>query len=166
VQSWPNDRPHAAPLTKRRGVLRATLLTVAAYPLVGCDLFESEPEPAASPDALAPLLAGTLDLAARHEAAIAAYPELADRLTPVLTAHREHATELAKLTGATTPSPVASTPAATPAGDAKATLAALRTAEQQGQKAAADACLTAPAERAALLGSISAARATHLEVVR
>lgn len=167
MQSWPNDRPHAAYRPKRRGVLRATLLAVAAYPLAGCDLFESEPEPVASPDPLAPLLAGTLELAGRHEAAIAAHPELADRLTPVLEAHRQHATELAKVTGATTPSPVATTPAATPpAGDAKATLAALRAAEQQGQKAAADACLAAPAERAALLGSICAARATHLEVVR
>ncbi|MCW6007729.1 hypothetical protein K1W54_24735 [Micromonospora sp. CPCC 205371] len=148
-------------------MLRATLLAVAAYPLAGCDLFESEPEPAASPDPLAPLLAETLDLAARHEAAIAAYPELADRLTPVLEAHRQHATDLAKLTGAAPPSAASSTPAAAaPAGDAKATLAALRAAEQQGQKTAADACLAAPAERAALLGSISAARATHLEVVR
>jgi hypothetical protein len=166
VQSWPNDRPRAAYRPERRGVLRATLLAVAVAPLAGCDLFESEPEPAASPDPLAPLLAGTLDLAARHEAAIAAYPELAGRLTPVLEAHRQHAADLAKLTGAATPSPAATTPAATPAGDVKATLAALRTAEQQGQKSAADACLAAPAERAALLGSISAARATHLEVVR
>ncbi|MEH1128066.1 hypothetical protein [Micromonospora sp. CPCC 206061] len=149
-------------------MLRATLLAVAAYPLAGCDVFESEPEPAASPDPLAPLLAATLDLAARHEAAIAAYPALADRLTPVLEAHRQHATELAKVTGAASASPAApaASASAAPAGDATATLAALRTAEQQGQKAAADACLAAPAARAALLGSISAARATHLEVVR
>lgn len=148
-------------------MLRASLLAVAAYPLAGCDLFESEPEPTASPDPLAPLLTGALELAALHETAIAAYPELADRLTPVLEAHRAHATELARLTGAGTPSPAASSPAAPPpTGDVKATLAALRGAEQKGQKAAADACVAAPAERAALLGSISAARATHLEVVR
>ncbi|MEJ3744045.1 hypothetical protein WEI85_12210 [Actinomycetes bacterium KLBMP 9797] len=143
---------------------------VAAAPLAGCELLDGgDPAPVVSPDPLAPLLAEALDLAGRHEAAIAAYSALAARLTPVAEAHREHAAELARITG--TPLSGASPPAATgspapPAGDAKATLAALRAAEQTGQKNATAACLAAPADRAALLGSIAAARATHLEVVR
>ncbi|GAB3972305.1 hypothetical protein [Plantactinospora veratri] len=46
------------------------------------------------------------------------------------------------------------------------TLRQLREAEQQGRDAAAKACLEAPANRAALVGSVTAARATHLEVLR
>jgi hypothetical protein len=146
-------------------MLGAVLGAASAYPLAGCGLFDDEPAPVASADPLAPLLAEALDLAGRHEAAVAAHPELAGRLAPVARAHRLHAAELARITGAPAPASP-SAPASPPAGDVKAALAALRAAEQQGQQAAAQACRTAPAERAALLGSIAAARATHLEVTR
>jgi hypothetical protein len=52
------------------------------------------------------------------------------------------------------------------ASDAKTALAQLRTAEREGRDAAARACVEAPKKRAALLGSIAAARATHAEVLR
>jgi hypothetical protein len=167
VHSWPGDQRYAGRGRSRRGLLRAAAGAAAAYPLAGCDLFDAEPEPVASPDPLAPLLAEALDLAARHEAAQAAYPELAGRLAPVAQAHRQHAAELARVTGAAAPATAGSaSPPAAPAADVKATLAALRAAEQRAHKAAAEACQTAPAGRAALLGSIAAARATHLEVTR
>jgi hypothetical protein len=153
-------------------VLAAAVGAVALYPIAGCGLFgdgEENAQPPA-PDPLAPLLAEALALAGQHEAAIAALPDLADRLTPVAQAHREHAAALAKVTNVPAPSATASPdPSAAgspPAADAKSTLAALRAAEQKGQKAAAKACQAAPGERAALLGSIAAARASHLEVIR
>lgn len=152
----------------------AALTAVAAYPLAACDLLVGEPTPEGTTDPLAPLLTSALALAARHDAAITAHPELAQRLTPLADAHRAHAAELARMTGAKLPSASsprtggAATPgaaASTPA-DADGTVAALRAAEQEGRRAAAQACQVAPAGRAALLGSITAARATHVEVLR
>ncbi len=49
--------------------------------------------------------------------------------------------------------------------DQGAALTALRTAEQAGQADASTACLAAAAGYAALLGSIAACRATHVEVL-
>lgn len=147
-----------------RAVCAAAVATAA--PVTGCD---RGPAPEPTPDPLAPLLANALALAARHEAAIAAHPELTDRLTAVAQAHRAHAAELARITGTTAASAAGTgtpTPGATPAGDVAGTLAGLRTLEQEGREMAAQACLVAPARRAALLGSIAAARSTHLEVLR
>jgi hypothetical protein len=45
-------------------------------------------------------------------------------------------------------------------------LAQLRGAEQQARQTAADVCVSAPADRAALVGSIAAARASHAEVLK
>lgn len=153
----------------RRRVLRGAALLAAATgtaPLAaGCGLFDGGPDRSPAQDALAPLLAGALDLAGRHEAAAAAFPELADRLSPLAQAHRAHAAELARVTGATLPSGSPS-PAGPPGDSAAAALAALRTAEQQGRDAAAAACIAAPRARATLVGTVAAARATHLEVLR
>ncbi|WP_428983093.1 hypothetical protein [Phytohabitans maris] len=153
-------------------MLAAAVGAAVLGPISGCGLFgdEEEKAPPPAPDPLAPLLTEALSLAGQHEAAITAFPVLADRLTPVAQAHREHATALTKVIKAPAPSASASPdPSASPTppgGDAKSTLAALRSAEVKGQKSAAQACQAAPADRAALLGSIAAARATHLEVVR
>lgn len=153
-------------------MLAAAVGAVALYPIAGCGLFgdDEEKAPPPAPDPLAPLLAEARSLAGQHEAAIAAFPALAQRLTPVARAHREHEAALAKVIKAPEPSasasPDTSASPTPPAGDAKSTLAALRAGEQKCQKAAAQACQAAPAERAALLGSIAAACATHLEVVR
>ena len=51
------------------------------------------------------------------------------------------------------------------ADDPAAAVVALRAAEQAGQADASTACLAATAEHAALLGSIAACRATHVEVL-
>ncbi|MEO3924505.1 hypothetical protein ABGB07_11685 [Micromonosporaceae bacterium B7E4] len=154
----------------RREVVRAVALAAlvgATGPLTGCGLFGGEPDPPPPPDPLAPLITGALDLAARYEAAVAAFPELADRLRPVAEAHRAHAAELSRVTGTALPSATATAPApGTGAGGVSETLGQLREAEQQGRDAAAKACTAAPAARAALVGSIAAARATHLEVLR
>ena len=52
-----------------------------------------------------------------------------------------------------------------PSSEEPATLAALLAAEKDGAAAARVACLRAPSYRAALLGSIAAARASHVEVL-
>jgi len=150
----------------------ALLALVGAAGLTGCGLFEDEPDPA--PDLITPLIAGALELAARYDAAVAIAPELAERLRPIAEAHRAHAAELARVTRTALPTLTAVTPAATAAvspGSASAqrraaVLHGLREAEQAGRDAARTACAEAPAEQAALLGSIAAARATHLEILR
>ncbi|HEY0699049.1 MAG TPA: hypothetical protein VGD43_14715 [Micromonospora sp.] len=150
----------------RAGAL--TALAVGVAPITGCDIFDSAPERNPAAEQVAPLIKDALDLAARYTATVAGYPELADRLDPVAEAHRAHAGELARATGAALPSPTPSGAVSPPppTGDVKAALAELRAAEQQARTAAVRACLDAPAERAALLGSIAAARTTHLEVLR
>lgn len=156
----------------RRWVIRAGgVLSLAAAPIAvaGCDLLDREPDPAPPPDPVEPLITGALDLAIRYDGAIAAFPGLAARLGPVAEAHRAHAAELARGTGTPLPTATGGAPGGSPAspgGDQAATLGALRAAEQQGRQAAVDVCLKVPAERAALVGSIAAARATHLEVLR
>ncbi|MEV5628893.1 hypothetical protein [Micromonospora tulbaghiae] len=135
----------------------------AAAPLTGCDLFDRDKEPPA-PDALEPLAAEALALEARYRAAATAAPALAERLTPIADAHRAHAEELRRVIGRPAPS---GTPAAAGSASAPdAVLTELRRAEQEGRTNAARACAEAPAERAALLGSIAAARATHVEALK
>ncbi|MEH0935099.1 hypothetical protein [Micromonospora psammae] len=148
-------------------MLRAGALVAvggAAVPLTGCDLFDRDgPEP---PDPLEPLVRESRDLAARYRAAIAADPGLTDRLAPIAEAHTAHADELQRVIGRPAPSGSASPGAPTAPAGRNALLAALRQAERGGRDSAAKACAEAPGERAALLGSIAAARATHLEVLR
>jgi hypothetical protein len=124
------------------------------------------PRPHASPDPLQPLLAGALDLVNRYDATIAGQPSLAPRLAPLRAEHWTHVTAFAAALGRPVPSGAASpSPSAGPPGDARAALAALRGAEKAAQASAAAACLTAPAGEAALIGSVAACRATHLELL-
>jgi hypothetical protein len=131
-------------------------------PLVGCGLFDDDPEPPSPPDALQPVLDEALALAAACDRLAAAEPELAARLTPLAGDHRVHADELSRLIGAEIPSsaPSASAPAV---GGSRA---ALRKAVQSAQRTATTAARQAPAERAALVGSIAACRATHAEALK
>ncbi|MGY3516033.1 hypothetical protein ACVMYR_06945 [Micromonospora sp. PTRAS2] len=151
----------------RRNLLRAGALLAlgaAVAPLTGCDLLDRGDRLDQAPDPLEPLATQARELAARHRAALAADPGLAPLLTPIADAHEAHAAELAKLTGRLAASPGPSPEATT--GDRAAVLAALREAEQGGREAAAKLCAEAPADRAALVGSIAAARATHVEALK
>jgi hypothetical protein len=158
-------------------------LAVAA--LSACDLVTAgsagtAPSAQQAPDPLRPLLDATLALEDRYSRTIAAIPALAARLAPLAADHREHAVALAKEIGqpaaaspsatvsatvSASPSATASTSVAVP-GDPAAAVAALATAEKAAQENAAVACLAAPWYRAALLGSIAACRASHLEALR
>jgi hypothetical protein len=145
----------------RRRVLGTGGALAGLVTLSGCGLFDDDPEPPKAPDALAPLLAEALALASAYDRLIRSDQTLSARLTPLSEAHRAHAAELAKVIGTTLPSSAA--PSAAAGTD---TVAGLRKAELAGQKSAATACKVAPAGRAALLGSIAAARATHAEALR
>ncbi|MFG2046271.1 hypothetical protein ACGFIW_02415 [Micromonospora sp. NPDC048935] len=152
----------------RRKLLRAGALLAlggAAVPLTGCDLFDREDEPAPPPDPLRPMVDESLALAAAYQASASAHPDLAGRLDPIAEAHTAHATELARVIGVALPSGAA-TPTTAPAADRARALAALRGLEKAAQQSATAACAAASAERAALLGSIAAARATHQEALK
>jgi hypothetical protein len=160
-------RTEGTAITSRRRLLGTAAVAVAATTTVaGCGLFDDDPAPVTAPDPLTPVLAGALALAVSYDRAAVAQPGLAARLTPLAEAHRAHAAELARVIGATASAPASASPSGTPAKDASATLQELRTAEQAAQRTAAGLCRTAPANRAALVGSIAAARATHAEALR
>ncbi|MEU4778477.1 hypothetical protein [Micromonospora sp. NPDC023633] len=147
----------------RAGALLA--LGGAAAPLTGCGLLDRDDDPTPGPDPLTPLLDESLRLAAGHRNAAAAHPTLAGLLTPIAEAHRAHAAELARVIGIAPPSGSATATPAAP-GDPAVARAALREDERAGREAATRACAAAPAERAALLASIAAARATHVEALK
>ncbi|MCZ7376245.1 hypothetical protein [Micromonospora sp. WMMC250] len=153
----------------RRKLLRGGALLVlggTAAPLTGCDLFDRDDKPAPPPDPLRPMVDEALALAEAYRSSAAAHPDLAGRLGPIGEAHTAHATELARVIGVALPSAAATTPTTAPAADPTGALAALRALEKTAQQSASTACAAAPAERAALLGSIVAARATHQEALK
>ena len=152
----------------RRGLLRgfAASVGVASVGLAaGCDLIGgSGGPPANSPHPLEGLLRETVTLADPYDAGIAAVPALAATLAGPREAHRAHAKALAQAIGAT-PKPGPS-PTARAAGDRDAVLAGLVVAETKGRDSAEQACLSTGARLAPLVGSIAAARACHLEILK
>jgi hypothetical protein len=154
--------PPAGPT--RRGLLAGAVGLAGLGGLTGCDPFADEVPAEIGPHALDGLVAGTVALAGRYQAAIAAVPALADSLTPVQETHQRHATVLAQAIGR--PMPTATAPAEpAPAGRAAA-VAALATAEKAARDEAVTACLAATARLATLLGTMAAARASHLEILK
>jgi hypothetical protein len=140
---------------------------LGATALAGCGLLPDDVAPPPAPDPAQPVLDGAVALAAAYDRVIAAQPALAGRLTPIAAAHRAHAAELVRVIGAPAAVSAAPGPSGSPAnGPAGGAGTALRTAEQREQRTAAAVCRSAPANRAALLGSIAAARAAHAEALR
>jgi hypothetical protein len=145
----------------RRRVLGLTAAGLGGAALSGCGLFGGdEKSPGGGDEAVQPLLAEAVALAGAYDKAAAGQPDLAARLKPLADDHRAHASALAKLIGKPVPT---AAPASVGPGDV---LAGLRTAEQTAQRNAVTACKQAPADRAALIGSIAACRATHAEALR
>ena len=160
-------RDHASLRLSRRGLLRAAGAVgaaAAAGSLAGCDLFAGETGPTEQqqPPAIITLLSSTASLADLYAAAIVAVPALSAVATPIRDDHRAHVKALAQTLGAPTPRPGAAT---TIPPDRDRAIAALKTAEKAARDDAITECLAAPVRFAPLLGSIAAARATHLEVL-
>jgi hypothetical protein len=175
VHNDASGRRGQGPATSRRGFLRGVLGVAgvsvvgvgAAGALAGCDVFGGGGDSGANtPDAPSPLLgflASTAALADQYDAAILAAPTLTAQLTPVRDAHRAHVKALAAAINQPTPRP--SSTAATSIGDPATVKATLVTAEKAARDEAVAACLAAAPRTAPLIGSIAAARATHLEVL-
>jgi hypothetical protein len=134
--------------------------------LAACDSPRQAAQGQQIPDPLNPFYRDTAALLGRYEATIAAQPGLTERLGPLRDAHRAHVQSLAREIGpgldGTSATPA---PADNGASDQPAMLAALLAAEKNAVTAARAACLGAPSYRAALLGSIAAARASHVAVL-
>ena len=152
----------------RRGLLRgvaavAGLAGVGAA--AGCDLFggNTGPDESDVPPELIELLTATVALGDAYDNAIAKAPSLSGLLTAPRDAARAHAQALAQALNK--PAPQGATPGAGQ-GDPTALLAGLVDAETKGEDAARTACLSAPPRLAPLVGSIAAARACHLEILR
>jgi hypothetical protein len=151
----------------RRGFLRALLGVTGAAGIGltgGCGLLGgSDPGPP-PPDPLLGFLVDTNVLVGLYDAALARVPSLGPAIATVRNNHRAHATVLAKAINGPTPGPTGG-PSGAPQ-DRATVLAALVEAETKAHDAAIEACLGATARLAPLVGSIAAARATHLEVLR
>ena len=150
----------------RRQVLLAATTGLGLAAAGGCDLFTDDPDRPPPPDPLIPLRDEALAIAAAYDRTTGTQPGLAGRLAPIAAAHRAHAAELSRVIGSAAPTGSAAPAAPSAASSPAAALTALRSAEVRGQRAAARACLAAPAGRAALVGSIAAARAAHAEALR
>jgi len=157
----------AAPIS-RRGLLRAVAAAaglVGVGSAAGCDLFGGSGSGSEDvPPELTDLLNKTVALGDAYDDAITRVPSLASRLTGPRDAHRAHAQALAQALGA--PSPQPGRGSAGGSSDPATAIAALRGLETEGLNAARQACLTGPGRLASLVGTIAAARACHLEVVR
>ncbi|REF97897.1 hypothetical protein DFJ67_3904 [Asanoa ferruginea] len=150
---------------RRRAVL-ALGAALAAGAAGGCGLLRGEPDEPPPPDPLLPLADEAVGLAALHRLAATDFPDRAGTLTPIAEAHDAHAKELARIMATPAPSPAASASAGAAAGTVEDRIEALRVAEKAGYEAAVQACLATPAHRAAPVGTIAAARATHLEALK
>ncbi|WP_432986820.1 hypothetical protein [Dactylosporangium sp. CA-233914] len=162
---------------RRRALLAAAVAAPTAV-LAGCDPGGKDEGPRYDPttDTLMPLLTRTVALRERYGEVLTAFPALQDRLGPLKDDHAAHVIALAREiglpengpfpapSGATASGPGAASASPVPAeqGAALKELAALEKAARQD---AEGACLAAPSYRAALLGSITACRAGHQEVL-
>lgn len=162
----------AAPAVPTGGALRRRTLLVAAGGGVvglagGCRIGNQDKSGNTSTGPLPGVLAATLGLIGGYQATVLVQPGLADRLNPLLADHLAHVTALQQAMGRPSSAPPvngAATSSGVP-GDPTAALAQLRAAEQSAQVGAVGACVSAPQGYAALLGSIAACRATHVEAL-
>lgn len=145
----------------RRRVLAAIALApVALSPvaLAGCAAVRDD-----GPDPLIGLADAARSDAALAAALVAADPDLAERVNPLVDARTAHAArldaEIARLAGAAAPT------APAPAAPAVADLPALRAAVTASARSAAEAVLSLPAERVGLVASISACCGTYAAVL-
>jgi hypothetical protein len=140
------------PLISRRRLLTGILLGVPAA-LTACSFGPSTPEP---PDPLIALAAAARSDAALAAAAVAASPELTGSVQPLVDARTQHAAALdAEITRLDPDHVPPTSPAPRPAERATG-LAEVREAVLASGRAATEAVLGLPAERAGLVASVAA----------
>jgi hypothetical protein len=120
-----------------------------------------------------PVLDEARALAARYDQLALTKPDLSARLTPLGDDHKAHIAELSRLiepaaaqSASAGASAGASASASAGAAAVESSLPQLRRAEQTAQRTAVTMARTAEPDRAALLASIAACRATHVEALR
>lgn len=176
--------PHSNRRLSRRSALAALASCLGLLAVTGCRDDAADSQPAAY-DPLEPVLAASVYLADRYQAAANALPVLSESLAPLREAHLAHVTALSRELGVAesgkrpagrppTADPGGASGAATPSGSTSqaplpqgqaAILADLRELERLGQLQAAASCMAGPGYRAELVGSIAAARGSHVEVL-
>jgi len=109
-------------------------------------------------DALGEQLQASMALASRYDVALRELPDRADLLRDIRDEHLQHARAMADL--------ISSAATHGRLGDAATILNGLREMERAALGQASEACLAAPAEQAALFGTIAAALASHQEALR
>lgn len=161
-----NPTPDVRVGVPRRVVLRAAVFGVAlgsaGAGLAGCSFGATEPE---SPDPLIALAESARSDAALAAAAVAATPDLAARLNPLVTARRAHYAaleqEIRRLDPSRSVTPSAANPPSTPSTAAtgttgRASLAAVLAALGTSTKDAAAVVPGLPSERVGLVASVAA----------
>lgn len=149
-------------LSRRRVLAALALAPVALGAPAGCALGADDAE---GPDPLIALAEAARADAALAAALVAASPELADRVDPLVAARTEHAAALdAEITRLDPPDPAAAPPAPVPA-TAEVSLAALRSALAAAGTTAGEIALDLPVERVGLVASVSACCATYAAVL-
>jgi hypothetical protein len=148
-------------LLSRRRLLAGLVLVPPA--LAGCSLGA-----AAGPTDPDPLIA--LSDAARAdatlaEAAVAADPELAEALQPLVEARTEHATALDAEVARLDPDRPTPAPSAAPATTSRPDRAAVRQAVLASGRAAAEAVLGLPPQRVGLVASVAACCTAYAQVL-
>lgn len=175
---------------RRRAVLRGGIAVAAAVTapttLAGCGLFADDPPP---PDPLEPLMVAKASIVADYVATMTRHPDLTKALTPLREAHEAHLDKLLALLAPerrkaikpkVKPSKAAKGSASPPSSGSSAeptdpstipenpdeAMTSLAQAEKAASARSAKACLDGASTRAALLGSIAAAEATHVVVLQ
>lgn len=150
----------------RRQVLGAGALLLVA----GCTDAPAPPAATDPDDALRDgAAARERALLGAYDTALAAFPELAERLLPVRAEHAEHLLSLTGPPPSASPAPSASPPPAVPAVPPPATaalaLASLADTERAAAGAHAAACLEGSRELASLLAALAASEHSHPAVL-
>ena len=148
------------PGVTRRRVLAGLLLLPPAP--ASCSIRAADD----GPDPLIALADAARNDAALAAAAVAATPDLADRVRPLADARTAHAAALDAEVARADPDRAAVRPTTTPPPPASAvTLAQVRAATVASSQAAAGAVLTLPVDRVGLVASVAACCAAYAEVL-
>jgi hypothetical protein len=118
------------------------------------------------PTQLLAVLQDAVNMRARYEVALANLPVLAAALSALRDAHAAHAQTLSTSLGVSVPAPEPTHDIEPLPTEPVRAIAALAGAERAGRESAAAACLVAIPRLAPLVGSIAAARASHVEVLK